>query len=117
MSDNRFQPIVVTTTSDQLAILEQIAQVLIDRRLAACVQIGGEITSYYRWQGKVECSRETRCIIKTDRNLYRQVEAKILELHNYDQPQIVVQPIDAMHSGYEAWMRDQLVAPNDDAHE
>ena len=60
---------ITTTTADQAAA-QEIARVLIERRLAACVQVAGPITSTYRWQGQIETSQEWAVTAKTRRDLY-----------------------------------------------
>ncbi len=59
--------IQIITTTDSKAAAERIARELVEQRLAACVQIGGPITSVYRWQGKMETAEEWTCTIKTVR--------------------------------------------------
>jgi periplasmic divalent cation tolerance protein len=109
MSDKpRIVPIIVTTTGDDRAVLDSIAKRLVELRLAACVQIGGKITSHYRWQDRIDCTEEWQCVIKTCEGLYSDVERLILEHHNYQQPQIVAFGITAAHEGYLHWMREQL---------
>ena len=76
--------IQVTTTTENQISAKQIADVLINKKLAACVQIVGPITSIYRWQGKIENSQEWMCSIKTREDLYPQVEENIKNNHSYD---------------------------------
>jgi periplasmic divalent cation tolerance protein len=97
----------VFTTVDDRDVAERIANALISRRLAACVQIMGPVTSVYRWQGKVETSPEWLCIIKTQQSRYPTVEAAIRELHTYQVPEIVAVPIVAGAAGYLAWLRQE----------
>jgi len=95
----------VVTTIDKQAGAETIAQQLVERRLAACVQIVGPVSSTYRWQGAIETSREWLCLIKTTAQRYREVEAAIVELHPYDEPEILATPIVAGSAGYMDWLR------------
>ena len=97
--------IVTTTASEEEA--RRIAAALVERRLAACVQIVGPITSVYRWQGAVETSQEWQCAIKTRRDLYADVEAAIVELHSYDVPEVLAVPIIAGSPGYRAWVETE----------
>ena len=87
---------------------ERIAAALVERRLAACVQVVGPISSHYRWQGKVERSREWLCLVKTEASRYPEVEAAIAELHSYDEPEIIATPIVAGSAGYLAWISESL---------
>ncbi len=104
------QAIQIATTTSSPADAEKIAAALVERRLAACVQISGPIISTYRWQGKVEKAEEWLCTIKTRRDVYEQVEAAIRELHSYDEPEILAVPVAAGSEGYLKWL-DAEVKP------
>lgn len=93
----------VTTTGSR-ADARRIARALVDRRLAACVQILGPVESTYRWQGKVATAREWLCLIKTTQARQGQLIAAIEELHPYDTPEIVSLPISAGSRRYLAWL-------------
>ncbi len=108
MSEGSFDPIVVTTTSDQKAVLERLAQQLVRDRLSACVQISGPITSCYRWQNKIETAAEWICVIKTSRHLFAELEKVVLRLHNYDEPQLIAVPIRTGSAGYLSWLQASL---------
>jgi periplasmic divalent cation tolerance protein len=97
---------IVTTTANK-ADAEKLARALVERRLAACVQIGGPITSCYRWQGQVETAEEWLCTIKTRRELYERVDAAIKELHPYQTPEILATQIVAGSPDYVAWLNEQ----------
>jgi periplasmic divalent cation tolerance protein len=86
----------------------RIAAVLVERRLAACVQVVGPIVSRYRWQGAIEEEREWQCLAKTTRGAYEAVEAAIREAHSYDEPEIIATPIVAGSAGYLAWIGDEV---------
>jgi len=87
---------------------ERISAVLVERRLAACVQVIGPVASRYRWQGEVETTREWLCVAKTEAGRYAAVEAAIRELHSYDEPEIVATPVAAGSTGYLAWISASL---------
>jgi periplasmic divalent cation tolerance protein len=106
--DSMREAIQVTTTTATKADAERIAAALVERRLAACVQVGGPITSCYRWQGKVETAEEWLCAAKTTRAAYDQVEQAIRQLHPYDEPEIIAVPIVAGSAGYLAWLEQQV---------
>jgi periplasmic divalent cation tolerance protein len=95
----------VLTTIDSEEAAERISAALVERRLAACVQVVGPISSTYRWQGEVERAREWMCVAKTTAARYPEVEATIRELHSYEEPEIVATPIVAGSAGYLAWLR------------
>ena len=66
--------IQVATTTGNREDAQRIAAELVDKRLAACVQLGGPITSFYHWEGKLETSQEWMLTVKTTRELYDRVE-------------------------------------------
>jgi periplasmic divalent cation tolerance protein len=86
----------------------RIASLLLERKLAACVQVLGPIVSRYRWEGAVEEAREWQLLVKTTRAAYRAVEGAIREAHSYDEPEIVATPIVAGSAGYLAWIEDNV---------
>jgi periplasmic divalent cation tolerance protein len=103
---NNFAPsfLQITTAAGSREEADRIATTLVDRGLAACVQIVGPIRSVYRWQGKIEHGEEWLCQIKTTREQYAAVEAAILELHSYDCPEIIAMPIVAGSAAYLKWL-------------
>jgi periplasmic divalent cation tolerance protein len=94
----------VFTTIDSEEAAEEISAALVERGLAACVQVVGPISSTYRWQGEVERAREWTCVAKTTAARYPEVEAAIRELHTYEEPEIVATAIVAGSSGYLDWI-------------
>ena len=106
---NEFLEVITTNATEQEA--QTIAESLIAKGLAGCVQVSGPIQSVYRWEGKVEQSQEWRCTVKTSGNLLSKVEEEIKRLHTYDCPQIVAVPILGGSADYLAWLKEQL-APN-----
>jgi periplasmic divalent cation tolerance protein len=98
--------VLTTTGSEQEA--ERISTALVERRLAACVQVVGPVSSRYRWQGKVEQEREWLCLAKTEASRYEELEAAIRELHSYEEPEIVATPIVAGSAGYLAWISAEM---------
>ena len=100
--------IQVLTTAGSEEEAGVIAGLLVERRLAACVQVVGPITSRYRWQGAIEEEREWQCLAKTTATAYGAVEAAIREVHSYDEPEIVATPIVAGSPGYLAWIEENV---------
>lgn len=103
--------IQVITTTDKKEDAERIARTLVDKRLAACVQIMGPITSIYRWKGKIETAGEWLCLIKSRQENYRAIERTILSLHAYETPEIIAVPVTAGSRDYFDWLRAELTAP------
>jgi periplasmic divalent cation tolerance protein len=98
----------VMTTAGSEEEAGRIASLLVERRLAACVQVVGPVTSRYRWQGAIEEEREWQCLAKTTRTAYEAVEAAIREVHSYDEPEILATPIFAGSPGYLAWIDENV---------
>jgi periplasmic divalent cation tolerance protein len=101
----------LATTTASRAAAQRIAQAVVDRRLAACVQIVGPVESTYRWQGKVATAREWLCLIKTTRARYRELAAAVEALHPYDTPEIVALPIAAGSRRYLDWLAASVGPP------
>jgi periplasmic divalent cation tolerance protein len=100
--------IQVLTTTDTKNLAEQIGRALVDRRLAACVQIVGPIASIYRWQRQIETAEEWQCWIKTTRERFAAVERAIRELHTYSVPEILAIPTVAGSAAYLQWLEEQV---------
>ncbi|RMD90648.1 MAG: divalent-cation tolerance protein CutA [Calditrichaeota bacterium] len=100
--------IVVFCTAPDQEIAEQIAQTLVEERLAACCNLIPKLTSIYFWQGKIQKDSEILLIIKTDRKLFSKLEAKIKELHPYEVPEIISMAIDQGSNDYLKWMHEVL---------
>lgn len=103
---SEYVQVLTTVGSEEEA--ERIASLLVERRLAACVQVTGPIHSHYRWRGKVESEREWQCLAKTEAALYDEVEAAIRETHSYEEPEIVAIPVLAGSAGYLDWISDNV---------
>ncbi len=101
--------IQVTTTTETAEDARRIAEVLVESRLAACVQVSGPISSTYRWQGKIETASEWRCVVKTRRDLYDRVEGAIRDAHPYDVPEVLATPIIAGSAAYLRWLDDEVL--------
>ncbi|MGQ0741399.1 MAG: divalent-cation tolerance protein CutA [Alphaproteobacteria bacterium] len=83
------------------------ARVLIDTRLAACVNIYPPMTSVYEWQGKREETREVAMFVKTRRARFEDVAAALRPLHPYTTPCFLMLPIEGGNPDYLAWAREQ----------
>jgi len=84
----------------------RIAKILVEERLAACVNIIKEIRSIYRWEGKIEDDREVLLIIKTRRGLFSNLSKRVNELHSYSVPEIIALPIVEGSKDYIRWLSD-----------
>ena len=83
---------------------DQIAQEIVGRKLAACVNISGPTISVYRWEGKPESDQEFTMAVKTTRARYHALESAICELHPYELPEIIAVPVVQGLSGYLQWV-------------
>ncbi len=89
------------------------ARHLIERRLAACVQIEGPVTSIYRWQGVMETAEEFRCTCKTSVARAAACTAAILGMHEYATPELLVVAAQASPA-YAAWVQAEVETHSDD---
>mgnify|MGYP002682676377 FL=1 len=101
-----FIQVMVTTETKEQA--RDIAQSLVVKKLAACVQIVDSVESTYRWKGKVESARECLCLIKTRKSLFPKVEAAIKALHSYETPEIITIPVVDGSEEYLRWLDESL---------
>jgi periplasmic divalent cation tolerance protein len=99
---------IVLTTAGSEEEARKIARTMVDRRLAACVNIVPEIESIYRWQGKVEESREWLLLIKTSAALFSAVRDAIRELHSYDLPECITVNIEDGSAEYLQWLESSI---------
>jgi periplasmic divalent cation tolerance protein len=100
----------VFTTIDSKEGADGLALLLVERRLAACVQVLGPVSSTYWWEGAVETADEWLCLIKTGAHVYGELERAIRENHPYEVPEVLAVPVTGGHSAYIDWLREQLNA-------
>jgi periplasmic divalent cation tolerance protein len=101
---NRYIIIIVTTPSKQEA--EKIAQHLIDKRLIACANIIGPVSSVFHWSGKTEHAEEYLILLKSRKDLFEKLSETVKALHSYEVPEILVLPIVGGSEGYLNWLGD-----------
>lgn len=95
--------LVISNLPDR-ATAETLAAALVERRLAACVNILAPCRSVYRWQGALEQADEVPLLIKTTRARYAELEAAVRELHPYELPEIIALPLAAGLPAYLDWV-------------
>ena len=95
--------IVLTTTGTQEEA-RKIAYALVERRLAACVNLVPHLESIYRWKDKVESAQEWLLLIKTQADLFERVRDAVKELHSYDIPECVMLEVGAGSREYLDWI-------------
>jgi periplasmic divalent cation tolerance protein len=96
--------IVVFMTAPNGEEAERIAEMLVEARLAACVQILPEMKSVYRWQGKIERQPEVLLIAKTTRSKFPELERRVRASHSFEIPEIVALPVLAGSAPYLQWL-------------
>ncbi len=104
MTDKR----IVLSTAGSEEEARRIARALVERRLAACVNIVGPIHSVYRWKGAVESAPEHLLIIKTTVAAFPRVRDAIRELHSYELPECVMLSIEAGSDDYLNWIAESM---------
>jgi periplasmic divalent cation tolerance protein len=95
---------IVLTTAGSADEARKLADALVDRRLAACVNIVPQIESVYRWQGKVERAAECLLIIKTQASAFEGVRATIEALHSYELPECIMLEVSDGDQEYLEWI-------------
>lgn len=105
-TETRIVTLLTTTTSIEEA--SRIARVLVRERLAACANIIPRISSVYRWDGEVQEEEETMLVIKTTATQLDALEARVVELHSYDVPELLCIPVVAGHQPYITWVNSEV---------
>jgi periplasmic divalent cation tolerance protein len=104
---------VVLTTCGNDEDASGLARVLVERRLAACVNAIGRVSSTYRWKGEVQRDQETLLIIKTTAPRLAAVEKAIREQSKYELPEVIALPIHGGSADYLAWVRESVAELKD----
>ena len=100
--------LVVLTTTPSSAEAERLAQLIVESKLAACVQILPKMTSVYFWEGKVQTETEHLLLIKTLEEKFEELSKFITANHSYDVPEIVAIDAEKVSADYLKWMSDYL---------
>ena len=107
------ETMVVLTTCGNEEDAGALARVLVERRLAACVNAVSNVASTYRWKGEVQQDRETMLIIKTTSRRLAAVEQTIREKSKYELPEIIALPVRSGGADYLAWIRESVGGSKD----
>jgi periplasmic divalent cation tolerance protein len=100
--------IVVLTTCDSEDEAERIARVLVEKRVAACVNILPNARSIYRWKGAIERAQEFVMLIKTRRDAFESLRAELSKIHSYEIPEIIALPVVDGSEAYLGWIDREL---------
>ena len=106
---NSLEPdcVMILSKTPDLLLAKRIAHILVEEKLAACVQLQPSLLSIYEWQGQMQGEQEVGLIIKTSQKIYKKTMNRIVQLHPYEVPEIVVLPIKDGHQPYLKWVNQQ----------
>jgi periplasmic divalent cation tolerance protein len=99
---------LVLTATGSKEEARKIARTLVERRLAACINIVPQVDSIYRWEGETEEAQEWLLVIKTTAAAFERVRDAIRELHSYDLPECICISIENGSPGYLQWIADSV---------
>jgi len=102
--------VLLYTTYPSIVEAEQAGRLIVEKRLAACVNILPGMISHYWWKGKVDRGEEVVMIIKTRASLAEAVRATVKEKHSYTTPAILVLPVESVDPAYHKWIVDETAA-------
>ena len=97
---------MIFITAGSIKEAESIAQGLVKKKLAACVNIVPSIRSIYAWKGRIESSKECLLIAKTRVGLFPRVEKAVKSLHSYECPEITAFPLTKGSADYMCWIEE-----------
>lgn len=103
------ESIIVLSTFPDADTARRAARVLVEERLAACVNLLPQVESVYRWKGAIETASETVALIKTNSWKYQPLESRIRELHPYEVPEIISLRIDSGLTEYLRWIDESVL--------
>ena len=101
-------PVLATTTTATMDDAGKIADRLVEKKLAACVQIVEPVLSIYRWQGAVEREKEVLLLIKTTQDRIPLIAELLDAIHPYEVPELVATPIAAGSAAYLSWLEENV---------
>jgi periplasmic divalent cation tolerance protein len=103
---------IVLVTCPSLALARKIARTVVQKHLAACVNVvRSPVESFYTWKGKLESAREHLLLIKTTERRLAQLEREVKRLHTYEVPEFVVLPMIAGSAEYLSWLGESVARP------
>jgi periplasmic divalent cation tolerance protein len=100
--------IVVLSACGTAEEAEKIARRLVEKRLAACVNVVAGARSIYRWRGEIEEASEWMVIIKSRRDLFDELRVEVEKIHSYEVPEVIALSIIEGSEGYLNWMEGQI---------
>lgn len=106
--------IIVLTACDSEAAANELALILIENRLAACVNVVSGARSIYRWKDKIQDTREWLLVIKSRRDLFVALREEIEKVHPYEVPEVVAMPVLEGSERYLTWLDHELLTKSGD---
>ncbi len=100
--------IVLFITTDTAEEARKIAEVLLEQKKAACVNIIPGINSLFRWEGKIDSAKENLLVVKTKASLLAEVINLVKKVHSYDVPEIIALPIIGGNTDYLEWIGESV---------
>jgi len=100
--------IVVLSTCSSEAEAERLARMLVERRLAACVNVVPGVRSFYRWQGAIESAAEWLLVVKSSRDLFAALASALEQAHSYEVPEVLALPVVEGAAKYLNWLASSL---------
>jgi periplasmic divalent cation tolerance protein len=101
-------PVVALSTVATAEDAERIARSLVEKGVAACVNVVPGVVSFYRWKGKLERDAEMLLVIKTTGERFEALKAALLAEHPYEVPELIALPVAAGHERYLEWLADSV---------
>ncbi|MEK0427666.1 MAG: hypothetical protein RL001_193 [Pseudomonadota bacterium] len=104
------QVLLVLTNLPDAESANSLARILVESRLAACVNLMPGVQSVYRWQGEIEQASEITLLIKTTQKHYVQLQQAIISHHPYELPEVIALPISNGYATYLHWVATETAA-------
>jgi len=98
--------IFITAAGEEEA--KKLTKVLIEEKLAACVNILSGVESLYWWKGKIESSKEWMLVVKTQKKMVNKIVNRVKEIHSYEVPEVIALPIVGGNKDYLQWISEVL---------
>ena len=103
--------IVVFMTAGSVGEARRIADHLVEKRLAACVQVLPEIESVYRWKGELQSEKEVLILAKTTADRFAELDQAVRAIHSYETPEIVAVSASQISEPYQGWLLESVTGP------
>jgi periplasmic divalent cation tolerance protein len=109
------EKVVVLCTIGSAEEAERVARAVVERGLAACVNVVPGVVSFYRWKGEIARDAEWLMVMKTTAARFEPLRQALVDLHPYDVPEIIGLPIERGHAPYLEWIEESVGASTEPA--